>query len=286
MPGLTPVQPGGDPLRLDRGGPPAGLAEGELVEGARDIETGVHADEVRELEGPHAKAAPEAHDAVDRRHVRDPLAQHPQGLQAEGAVAAVDEEPGAVGGADHGLAHRQAGGVGERERGLGGAQAGDHLDERHQRGGVEEVHPDDSLGGGGARGDPGDRQRGGVSGEHAVAGDDLREPCVELTLELGQLRRGLDHQLARRKRLKVRGDLQPLGSRAGLISREPTPRRFLLKTPPRALGPPRERLGEGVVQQRARPGAAGELRDARAHRAGSQHADDACGLHLRRAPAR
>ncbi len=106
-------------------------------------------------------------------HVRDPLAQQPQRLQPEGAVAAVDEEPGAVRSTDHGLAHRAPRRVGQRERGLAGAQTGDHLDERHQRGGVEEVHPDDPLGVGGARGDPGDRQRGGVGGEHALAGDDL-----------------------------------------------------------------------------------------------------------------
>ena len=108
-PGLAPVQPGCDLARLDRGGAPARLAEAQLVEALGDVKAGVHADEIAELERPHAEAAAEAHDAVDGLHVRDPLLQQAQRLQAKRAVAAVHDEAGHVGRADHVLAHREAG---------------------------------------------------------------------------------------------------------------------------------------------------------------------------------
>ena len=115
-PGLAPVQPRGYSLGLDGGGAPARLAEAELVEALGDVEAGVHAHEVAQLEGTHTKAAADTHDPVDRLHIRDPLLQQAQGLQAEGAVAAVDDEAGHVGCPDHLLAHREARRLSEVQR--------------------------------------------------------------------------------------------------------------------------------------------------------------------------
>jgi len=115
---LAAEPPGGDHPRCDRRRTPARLAEALLVERAGDVEADVEADEVHQLERPHPKATAEAADLVDLRDRRDPLLQQLQRLEAERAVAAIDEEAGAVGGGDHILAHRLAGGAGERQRAL------------------------------------------------------------------------------------------------------------------------------------------------------------------------
>ncbi len=270
------MQPRGDHTRLDRRGAPARLAEAQLVEGARDVEARVHADEVAELEGPHAKAAAEAADAIDRLDVRDPFGERAQGLQAERAIAAVHQEPRAVGRADHGLAHRAPGRVGELKGAIRRADARDHLDELHQRRGVEEVHPHDALrvarGGGDAR----DRQGGRVGRQDALRRDDLRKSLVELALELGELGRGLDHQLAGREAVELFDDLQALRRGLGLLGGQPALRGFLLQPRAHLLGTALQRLSNRVVQQRPRPRAARELRDAGTHRAGTDHADRLC----------
>ena len=129
------------------------------------LEVDVEADQVEQLERPHAEAAAEADDAVDRRRVGDAVAEHPQRLQREGAGEAVGDEAGAVLGADRRAAH-PLGDLGRRrQRSLGGPLGGDDLDQLHQRRRVEEVHADDALGVGDAGGDRRHPQRGGVGGE-------------------------------------------------------------------------------------------------------------------------
>ena len=95
----------GDQLFLDRARPPALRLAALGVEGAGDAEVDVEADQVDQLERAHAEAAAEPADAVDRRRVGDPLGQHPQRLQREGAGEAVGDEAGAVLGADRRAAH-------------------------------------------------------------------------------------------------------------------------------------------------------------------------------------
>src|SRR5205807_8345507 len=95
-PGLAAEPAGGDHLRAERRGSPARLAEALLVERLRDGEADVDAAEVLQLERPHAKAAAESHDAIDRLDLGHALLQEVEGLDAERPVRAVDEEPRAV----------------------------------------------------------------------------------------------------------------------------------------------------------------------------------------------
>src|SRR3954447_8020437 len=105
---LSPVAACGDELGLREHRPPARLAKAQLVKRLRDLEAHVDADEIGKLERPHAKSALEPADPVDRLHVRDALADELERLEAERAVAAVDDEPGPVGRRDHPPAHRLA----------------------------------------------------------------------------------------------------------------------------------------------------------------------------------
>ena len=127
-PALAPEAPGRHHPRAQRRGPPARLAEAELVEGERDLVADVDADEVLQLEGAHAKAGG-AGDRVDGLDVGHALLQELERLEAEGPVAAVDQEAGPVGGVDDVLAHRPPGRARDLERLGRGVDAGDDLDE-------------------------------------------------------------------------------------------------------------------------------------------------------------
>ncbi len=99
---------------------------------------------------------------------------------------------------------------------------------------------------------------------------ELRE---QLALELQPLRHGLDHQLGggelgRARRPAHRPRLR--GRRR--IARQPAALDAARERGGDALGSRRERRGHRVVQQRPGPGAAGQLGDPGAHRAGAEDA--------------
>ena len=266
-PALAPQAPGRHHPRAQRRGAPARLAEAELVEGERDLVADVDPHEVLELEGAHAKAGG-AHDRVDGLDVGHALLQELERLEAEGPVAAVDQEPGAVGGVDDLLAHRPPGRAGDLERLGRGVDAGDDLDEAHDGRGVEEVHADHAPGVGRRAGDRGDRDRGGVGREHG-ARRDLAQGREELALELEALGRGLDDEPRLRQvgQLGRGRDLARLALQAAL--RPPA-----LEAVGDLLQAALARLGHGVVQQRARARRGRELRDPGAHGPGADDADD------------
>ena len=248
---LAAQVPGGHALRHQRRRPPARLAERLLVEGARDGEPDVEPDEVHQLERAHAEAAGHAADAVDLLGRGDPVLDGPQRLEAERAVAAVDDEARAVGGVDHVLAHRLAGLARDGERVRARLLAGHDLDQPHLGRRVEEVHADHARGVREAGGERGHAQRRRVGGQHAVGLDHLGQAGEQRALELEVLRRGLDHEPALRQRIEVAHRLD-------------------------ALGRPRERLAVGVVEQRAQARLGGERGDPGAHR---PRAGDADGSH-------
>ncbi len=168
------------------------------------------------------------------------LLDQPEALEAERAVAAVHEEAHDVGGDDGMAAHRLAGRAGDGERRLAGALPGDDLDQLHDRRRVEEVHADHALGAGHAGGDLGDAQRGGVAGQHAVAGHVLGDLGEQLALELEVLGRGLDDQARVRERRDVVGRLERAELRR--VRRGPSPpsaRAAPGRRRPRAPAPPR-----------------------------------------------
>src|SRR4051794_30273445 len=127
--GLAAVAPRGRHALGERGGPPARLAVGLLVERLRDLEADVDAHEIHQLERAHREAAAQPADAVHLLRGGQALLHEPQRLQPERAVAAVDQEAGDVGGLDRVLAHRLAGGAGTLDGLLGGRLACHHLDQ-------------------------------------------------------------------------------------------------------------------------------------------------------------
>ncbi len=108
---------------------------------------------------------------------------------------AVDDEAGHLAADDRLLLDRLGEVVGDGGGLLGGVLAGDHLDQRHDRGRVEEVETDDLVGAQRRFAHLGDRERGGVGGEDRVAGRDGVELTEDRLLDLHPLRHGLDHEV-------------------------------------------------------------------------------------------
>ena len=107
---------------------------------------------------------------------------------------AVDHETWGVVAADRRLADALGEGVGGLEDVVRCQLGADDLHERHQRSGVEEVHPDDPFRPCGRRGDLRHRERRGVGGEDRIRADDAVELGEELSLHLQVLEGRFDDQ--------------------------------------------------------------------------------------------
>ncbi len=179
-------------LREGRG--ELGAAEEGLPHGAGDGLVDVLPDQVGQLERAHLEAAALAQHGVDGGRVGALLLVHREGLGVEGAGDPVDDEARGVGAADRRLPPAQHGAV----RALGGGRVGretaDHLDEREQRGRVEEVQAEEAAGVREAGGELGDGEGGGVRGQQGVRRDHLFECSEERALDGGVLDDGLDDE--------------------------------------------------------------------------------------------
>ncbi len=190
-----------------------------------------------------------------------------------GPVAAVDEEAGPVAGADHGLAHRLAGRVRERERRSEDCSPATTSSSLISGAGLKKCMPTTRSGLLAAAAIAVTSSEEVLLASTQSALDDLRELRVELVLELDALGHGLDHELARRERLRSlpraasrRASAWPLLAQLALGG-------FFAQPVARALQALLQGRGHRVVQQRSRAGARGELGDAGAHRPGAEHAD-------------
>ena len=125
-----------------------------------------------------------------------------------------------------------------------GVDAGDHLEQAHERRGVEEVHPHDALGPSAPAAiavigiDDVLEARTQTGGDH-VAG----QRAEDLVLERQRLGRRLDDQLAGREVAERRGDLEP-GARPPRRPRRssgprsaPLPRSAAMRSRPRCAAP-------------------------------------------------
>ena len=93
---------------------------------------------------------------------------------------------------------RRASAVDGRRRRVGGRDAPDHLDERHDRHRIHEVHPDEAVRAPGRRGQARDRDRRRVGGEDRVRPADPVELAEELLLDGLVLDDGLDDDVGAR----------------------------------------------------------------------------------------
>ena len=174
-----------------------------LVQGLGSVDVHVDPDEIHKRARAHRPAGAAAHAGVEILGADARLVEHADAVVQKRDQDAVDHEAGGVVTADRRLTDARAEGVRRLER-IVGRELGSHdLDERHQRGGVEEVHADDALrpfrGGGDLR----DGESGGVRGQHRLRPADSLERREELPLRLELLDDRLDHELAAGEVLEV-----------------------------------------------------------------------------------
>ena len=227
------------------------------------------------VERAHRVPAAEPHALVDVLAGGEALLVHPHRRHQVGDEQHVDDEAGAVLGADRLLADLLGERVGARHRRLRGVERDDHLDQLHHRHRAEEVQAEDALGAVGGAGELGDRDRGGVGGDQRRRRQPAGDRGEDLALELGVLGHRLDHELGTRRARRGRW------SRVDRASDRP--RRSS------SLPPSTARATERSIRSRERssassptrgasrpmPAAGGRLGDARAHEAAADDADPA-----------
>ncbi|VWB16481.1 hypothetical protein BLA6863_00606 [Burkholderia lata] len=237
-------------------------------------EVHVVADQVHQLERPHPEAAGLAHHRVDRCRRATLLVQHAQRLRVIRPRDAVHDEARRRFRHHGPLAPCGGGGI-EHLRDLWrGREPAHHLDERHQRRRVEEMQAGDALRHAQPGRDRRDRDRRRVGGQQARVVDMALKGREDLALHVEPLRRRLDDQCGAREIGQFTHRANPGACRVGLGRFEPA----LLGEPRELRADAGQRLVAGgfvqVEQQHRMAGRRRDLRNARAHRAGTDHADD------------
>src|SRR5262249_37290703 len=134
---------------------------------------GVQADEVGQPERAHGVGAAVDHAVVDVLDGGEAGLEHADGGEDVRDQQGVDDEAGAVLGADDDLSEHVGGeGLGVREGLLGGEQGGDELDQLEDGDGVEEVDADHLLRAGGGHAELHDGDGGGVGREDRIGSAD------------------------------------------------------------------------------------------------------------------
>ena len=234
---------------------------------------GVEAHEIEQGEGAHGMAAAKLHspiDVGDRAHA--PL-ERPYRVEEVRHEQQVHDEPGPVAGDDRLLAQPPD----ELDRGverlLRGGHRPDHLHQRHQGHGVEEMEADKAVGPRGGGGHLADDEARGVGGEDRRRWAERVQLAPEGVLDLEVLGDGFDHEVAGPERADVGGERQPLqrghaGAGVDLALLDQLVER------PSDSGPAfgQESLAD-VAHHGGKPGHRGHLRDPAAHEAAADHAD-------------
>ena len=189
---------------------------------------------------------------------------------AERAVAAVDEEAGAVGGVDHVLAHRLAGRAGDAPAPpRPSARPATTSTSCMTGGGLKKCMPTTRSGPRHAGGERGHAQRRGVGGEHAVGARRPRRARANSS-RLSSRRSGAASitRPAGRERAQTAAGALERAARLALAAR---PRSAARSSRPRGCRRRRARAprGRGRAAARARPAVRRQLGDPGAHRPGA-----------------
>ncbi len=234
----------------------------------RDVQPG----QVHQLEGAHAEAGLLAHDGVDIGEAGHAFLRHLQAFDVHAAAGMVDDEAGHVLAAHRGVAQAARQCHQRIAHGRVAGQAVDHLDHLHQRHGIEEVVACDAARLLGADRDRGDRQRGGVGGDHGIRAQDGFQLRHQVALDFQLLDNGLEHHVAAGQvvqrgaghNARQRGSAF-LGTHLALVGQ-------LGEGVLQVLAGCGHGLRVGIVEADGQAGLRGDLRNAAAHGAG---ADDA-----------
>ena len=160
-----------------------------------DRQDDVQPHEVRQFQRAHRMVGAQLQRLVDRGDVPDALVQGVDRLIDHRHQDAVDDEGGEVLGIGRGLAQRLGEGDG---RFIGGGRGGDaahDLDQLHHRCRLHEMQADEPVRPVRDRGQPGDRDRGGIGGQQGVRTQMRDEIGQDRLLDGLILDSGLDHQV-------------------------------------------------------------------------------------------
>ena len=169
----------------------------------------VVADQVHQLEGPHAEAAEFRHCPVNRGDVRNALLVNPDGLAIEGPRHAVHNESWRVlrdGRLLAPVSHQDRHLLGETVPSLQGRH---NLHEGQERGGVKKVQTEEAGGVGQSGRQPGDGQARGVRGQDGGLPHNGLQRGEDRLLHLFLLHNGLDDQSARGTGRHLRRGVNP-----------------------------------------------------------------------------
>ena len=174
----------------------------------------VQAGEVKKLERPHAKPRAIAQDAVDLLDIGNVLAKDTQRFSAIGTTGMVDQKARRV----WGLSRKVTSRLGQRTQALHhlhlGTFTAHHLDDLHQRYGVEEVKTGNPLGVLASAGDLRDGQRRRVGSQYRARRNDGFQLAKQPLLGLQVLDDGFDQQIATGQGFQAGGGLH---ARQGLF---------------------------------------------------------------------
>src|SRR5215470_10892175 len=170
---------------------------------------GVETDQVQEREGAHGIAAAKLHGLIDVLQRGEPALVDADGVQQIGHEEPVDDEGGRVLGEDGHLPYGLHPLVGALHGGVVGEDGAHHLDQLHQRHGIEEVQAEHLLWPLGGGGHGGDVAGGGVGSEERVRRADAVELAEGLVLHRLILGDGLDDEVAALEILQMRRAAEP-----------------------------------------------------------------------------
>ena len=182
-----------EPLLDRRRAQPLGTPEA-VPDPGRCREADVDPGQVHQLERTHREAV-RAERLVDLGDTRGAGLEDAECLDGERPVDPVDDEARPVGAHHRGLApgaHDRHGAGDDRRV---GQRRCDHLDERHERRGVEEMQADDAARTGRRLGDLGDREGARVGGQDHLGLGDVIERPEDRPLQLQVLQGALDHEV-------------------------------------------------------------------------------------------
>ena len=218
-------------------------------------------------------SASELHPFVDILERAEPVLVGAHRVEQIGHEQPVHDEAGTIGRRDRLLAER----LGEPEhrpiRLVARRQRPDHLDELHDRHGIEEMQPREPIRPRRRRGKFGDAERRGVGHQNRVSADDGLERRVGLLLVLEVLHDRLDDEVARFQRLEGRRPRQ-VAERAVADVRSDLPfRHAVLDELADARKAFLEKRVVDFADDRPVSRCRAHLRDPRSHQTAAEHTD-------------
>src|SRR5579885_2246111 len=187
-----------------------------LVEDVQDVHADVQPDKIRQLERAHGMVHAEFHYGVHGFGRGDTFHDAVSGFVDERHEDAIGDEAGRVIDGDRSFAEALGKLDRRRESSVGGLQRADHLDERHDRDGIHEMHAHETPGAARERGESGQGDGRSVTGKDDVVAEEPVGFGEDSALQLELFRDGF-HGEIRGGNSGYVGDRREAGEDGGLI---------------------------------------------------------------------